>query len=88
MRSAGICPVCQRAELRFFFWRHDFLNTATESKGGYWMWCPHCCPYEHASALVPEWWIDIDGLSDEALNPEPEWLEENWPRILSELALP
>jgi hypothetical protein len=87
-RSAGICPVCAKAELRFFFWRHRVVDPDAGNKGGFWLWCPNCYTFEHLSALVPDWWRDIDGLSDESLNPEPEWLEENWPLILSKLALP
>ncbi len=67
-------PVCEGATLRFLFVR---TSSVRPSRGSFWIWCPACGAYEHASANVPEWWIDV-GVPVEELTHAPGWLDEHW----------
>src|SRR4051794_5826236 len=68
------CPTGDGQRLRYFFYRH---SEPPRARGGFWIWCPTCHAYEHASATVPEWWQDISVPLDE-LTHDPGWLDENW----------
>ena len=69
VRNPGRCPICGGASLRFFFQRYG------ESRAGFWMWCPACLRYEHASCRAPSWWRDVPA---GPLEHNPNWLEEHW----------
>jgi hypothetical protein len=68
------CPEGDGATLRFFFLRTGSLDP---SRGSFWIWCPRCRGYEHASATVPDWWIDV-AVPVQELTHHPGWLDEHW----------
>jgi hypothetical protein len=75
--SAVLCPICRKGEFRFFFLR----GPSGEDRGGSWFWCSHCHRFDHWTSLVPKWWRDVPGVSDEVLFPEPEWPNNHWEEI-------
>jgi hypothetical protein len=68
------CPTGDRGTLRYFFIRHD----PPEPVGGLWVWCPTCRSFQHYRARVPDWWVEVDGVSLDRLEHDPGWLDENW----------
>ncbi len=79
---ACICPVCARGVLRIFYVRFDDDFSQQSSRGGGWFWCPVCFSFEHATVIVPVWWVDVSGIDLTLLTPEPEWLNQNWDSII------
>jgi hypothetical protein len=72
------CPVCGAMEL------HRYYGNATVTtevrpgfvgKGASWEWCSSCRTYEHASGLVPTWWVQLPVPDERCLRAEPEELE-------------
>src|SRR4051812_49484457 len=73
------CPSCGQARLRFFFLRFPDKWTRQMNRGGFWMWCPACRRYWHASGRVPSWWRDVPDITAKGLRPEPEALGRDVP---------
>lgn len=73
--NAAECPTGDGGVLRFFFARSP--GRADPERGSFWIWCPVCHAYEHASASVPGWWSDVE-VPAEVLTHTPEWLEDHW----------
>src|SRR4051812_48939411 len=72
------CPSCRNTQIHFFFARYD-----DSGKGGFWIWCRHCCRYEHISCRVPTWWPDKPLVPIEKLEHSPEWLDKNLESLLT-----
>ncbi len=61
--SELICPECKKNTLHYFYLGWE------EKRGGNWIWCSSCLSFMHTSGLVPDWWKNIRGVSDELLEP-------------------
>lgn len=68
------CPSGDDEQLRYLFVRH---SEPPDLRGGFWIWCPRCHSYEHASAAVPDWWEEVPA-ADGPLTHDPGWLDEHW----------
>lgn len=66
-----ICPICDTNHIQYFFFRHS------GNSGGGWIWCGNCYTFEHFSAKVPVWWINIKSAPLEKLDSPPNWLHSN-----------
>ena len=77
------CPSCKTINIRYFYVRFY----VDENRGGFWICCSFCHRYEHASSKVPSWWIDIKNVPLGALEPYPDYLEENFPLISAQIEI-
>jgi hypothetical protein len=73
--EAADCPTGDGGTLRFLFVRSH--SRISPDRGSFWIWCPVCHAYEHSSAAVPAWWVDVDVPAQE-LTHAPDWLDEHW----------
>lgn len=74
------CPECAEPTIHYFY-----LRWGEKNRGGSWIWCSSCLSFIHASGIVPDWWKNIEHISPDLLEPQPEWLEVNlikWEPIL------
>jgi hypothetical protein len=52
-----------------------FHKYSFKGRGGAWIWCSQCKAFEHSSAIVPYWWLNLELINSEQLAAVPEYLE-------------
>jgi hypothetical protein len=75
------CPVCGATTLHRWYQIGRPIDKIVEgqryvARGGLWEWCSTCRAYEHAQALVPEWWSSSLEVNEADLTAEPEAIEK------------
>jgi hypothetical protein len=74
---AGACPVCGEHQLHRYYQvgrpvQRESGGQRFVAMGGLWEWCSNCRTYEHASALVPEWWRPDLQVDEHQLTAHPD----------------
>jgi hypothetical protein len=69
------CPCCGANALRRFYSRgvEDSSHVVGLAvRGSSWEWCFACGAFEHASCLIPSWWMPVRGVREEVLTALPQ----------------
>lgn len=84
-----VCPACLSPERSL----HVYFHSRQNRPGGVWLWCSSCKVYLHGSVKSPEWWSNLDSLSQGHLTAPPQYLDEHaveidkhWNRLVNKLS--
>ena len=64
------CPICGSST------GHIYIHRFDEKHGGIWVWCSKCHSFGHISGIIPDWWNNLEGVDENSLESEPEYLDK------------
>ena len=70
----AICPECGQREAHVYIRRY-------QNRGSLWIWCSHCCVFEHASVAPPSDWLNDEIVDCRRLTALPDYLEKEKEKI-------